>query len=120
MNKRKTIAETAAQIEACRDRCTRQGVPFHADALASALGVSYTTLTRWAVGDGAPVRLAELLTGTLQECTASVVEHAMSADPKQQGWYMWYLRNRAGFSDKAGDQPAEPQPTLTFIEPVSG
>ena len=84
-------------VDACRTACAANDTPFHADALAAALGISYDTLLRYAGGRG---ELGRLLGAALQECTASVIGYALRADPKSHGLWMFYLRNRAGFTDK--------------------
>lgn len=103
----KTIQNTKdarATVAACRAACAARGEPFHADALAAALGVSYETLRSLADGHNATASLSALLRAALQECTASVVAAALAADPKAHGLWMFYLRNRAGFADK-GERP---------------
>ena len=84
-------------IERCRAACAARSEPFHADALAAALGVSYETMLSAADGDGA---IAVRLRAAIQECTAAVVAAALAAEPKSHGLWMFYLRNRAGFVDK--------------------
>ena len=88
------------RINDCRAQCEAAGVPFHADALAAALCISYDRLVEYAAESG---NTAALLRGALQEATASVLSHAMKSDSKHHALYMWYLRNRGGFSDKAAD-----------------
>ena len=92
------LSDIRERIDVCRARCEALGVPFHADALAAMLGVSYDRLLRFADERG---NTAALIRAALQECTASVLSHAMQSDPKHHALYMWYLRNRGGFSDKA-------------------
>ena len=92
-----SLAEITATIERCRRECEAEGGPFHADALAASLGIAYETLVEYASGRGS---VAALLTAALQECTASVISHALSADPKSHSLWMFYLRNRAHFADK--------------------
>ena len=94
-------------ITACRAGCAARGEPFHADALAAALGVSYETLLARADGKNTTAAVAARLKAALQECTASVVAAALAADPKAHGLWMFYLRNRAGFADK-GEHPTTP------------
>ena len=91
------LADIAATIDACRRQSEAEQSPFHADALAAALGITYETLVTYATGKG---ETARLLKAALQECTASVITHALAADPKSHGLWMFYLRNRAGFADK--------------------
>ena len=98
-------ARLGEAIRVCREQCRAQDIPFFADALAAALHLSYDRLMQYAAGEGVSARVAEELSAALQECTASVLAYALRADPKQHGLYMWYLRNRAGFSDKGGDPP---------------
>lgn len=104
-----TLSEIKAMIDGCRRRCEADGSPFHADALAAALGIPYETVVIYASGKG---ETARLLKAALQECTASVITHALAADPKSHGLWMFYLRNRAGFADKgearASQMTAEP------------
>ncbi len=92
-----SLAQITDTINRCRVECAAAGGPFHADALAAALGISYETLVEYASGRGS---VAALLTAALQECTASVVAHALAADPKSHPLWMFYLRNRAQFADK--------------------
>ncbi len=101
MNQLGKLKDVEAAVARCRRDCAAADVPFHADALAAALGIPYETLTRYAVGRGT---MAVLLRGALQECTASVIAAALRADPKAHGLWMFYLRNRAGFADK-GERP---------------
>ncbi len=112
----KNYKETAAVIAACRTACVQRDEPFHADALAAALGVSYEKLIALAEGNGVARRTAALLRGALQECTASVVAAALSSDPKTHNLWMFYLRNRAGFADKGerGELKFEAG-TVTFV-----
>ena len=110
MNAIGTKAQIEKRIAACREDCRAKEIPFHADALAAALGLSYAALETLAAGKG---RLAALLAAALQECTASVVSYTFSADPKQHAFLMWYLRNRAGFTDKA--EPRQTGGAVTFI-----
>ena len=97
MKKLGTLSEIEAAVERCRQVCAAEQIPFHADALAAQLGISYETLLRYAEGRGT---MATLLRGALQECTASVVAAALTADPKAHALWTFYLRNRAGFADK--------------------
>ena len=103
------LSEIKATIDDCRRRAELESAPFHADALASALGISYETLVSYASGKG---ETARILRAALQECTSSVITHALAADPKSHGLWMFYLRNRAGFADKgearAGQTAEEP------------
>ncbi len=96
-----TLQDIENTVKLCRAACAAANVPFHADALAAALGVSYETLVRYAEGQGS---MAKLLKAALQECTAAVIEAALCADPKAHGLWMFYLRNRVGFADK-GEKP---------------
>ena len=98
------IGDVEAAIAACRADCAAREQPFHADALAAALGVSYETLLALADGKNASGTVAARLKAALQECTASVVAAALAADPKAHALWMFYLRNRAGFADK-GERP---------------
>ena len=86
-----TLSNITATIDECRQRCQAEGSPFHADALAAALGIPYETVVAYASGKG---ETARLLKAALQECTASVISHALAADPKSHGLWMFYLRNR--------------------------
>lgn len=99
-----SLANIKATIEHCKAQCAAADIPFHADALAAALGISYETLVTYANEKG---NVATLLTAALQECTAAVVTHALAADPKSHTLWMFYLRNRAHFADKGerGEQP---------------
>ena len=108
------VAQVSDTIEEAKNRFAAQGVPFHADALAAALNVSYDTLVAAARGEGVTPKMAATLTAALQECTASVVSCAMAADAKHHALYMWYLRNRGGFSDK-GSVPLPADGGVTFI-----
>ncbi len=101
-----SLAEIEQRIAQCRAACEQQNTPFHADALAAALGISYETLASYAGSKG---RVGVLLKAALQECTASVISYALNADPKSHSMWMFYLRNRAGFSEK-GER----------IEPIAG
>ena len=92
-----TLQEIEATVRECRERCHAAEMPFHADALAAALGISYDTLLQYAAGRG---QLAALLKAALQECTADVVAAALSADPKAQSMWVFYLCNRAAFAEK--------------------
>ena len=94
------LQDVEGVIEACRAACAARGEPFHADALAAALGVSYEAMLDRARGDGA---VAHRLAAAVQECTAAVVAAALAADPKTHGLWTFYLRNRAGFTDKAAE-----------------
>ena len=92
-----SLPQIERRIAEGRAACEAAGVPFHADALAAALGISYETLAQYASENG---NTAALLRAAMQECTAAVLSHAMSVDPKNHAFYMWYLRNRGSFSDK--------------------
>lgn len=105
-----TYKEVDEAIRACKRVCAEKGEPFHADALAAALGVSYTELCRLADGRG---RVPKALRAAIQECTASVIGAALAADPKSHGLWMFYLRNRAAFSDKA-DKREQGVPPVVF------
>jgi hypothetical protein len=115
MNKLGSLAHIAEAVAACREACTERDIPFHADALAAALHIPYGQLVRYAAGEGTSPSTAALLSGALQECTASVLSYAMNGDPKRHGFFMWYLRNRGGFSDKAGDMPPAEGDSVTFV-----
>lgn len=107
-------AQTIERVDACRRGCEAAGIPFHADALAAALGVSYEQLARQAAGEGVSPTVARTLAGALQECTAAVVSFAMGKDAKYHPLIMWYLRNRAGFTDK-GETAAPTGTAVTFV-----
>ena len=107
-----TLFDITATIEECRRRCDADGSPFHADALAAALGIPYETVVAYAAGKG---ETARLLKAALQDCTASVVSHALAADPKSHGLWMFYLRNRAGFADKGETRAVQAEPPVTFV-----
>lgn len=115
MNQLGSIAHITETIDTCRRTCRQQGVPFHADALAAALGISYDQLARYAAGEGTSRTVAGLLTAAVQECTADVLDWALKGDQKQHGFYMWYLRNRAGFSDKGPEIPRDGGGTVMFF-----
>ena len=100
VNRLGKLHEIEQTIDQCRARCVAENMPFHADALAAALGISYETLIRYADGKGTSANTAALLRAAVQECTASVIACALSADPKAHSLWMFYLRNRAGFADK--------------------
>lgn len=97
------LADIASRVDACRKACLEQDMPFHADALAAALGISYDTMLQYAKGGG---EVARLLSAALQDCTASVIGYALTADPKSHPLWMFYLRNRAGFADKGENRPS--------------
>ncbi len=101
MTQPKRVKDIQPVINACRSACALRGEPFHADALAAALGVSYETLVAMAEGRHTPATVAAVLTAALQECTAAVVAAALAADPKAHALWTFYLRNRAGFADKS-------------------
>lgn len=115
MNQLGSIAHITERIEECRRHCEQQSVPFHADALAAALGIPYETLVGYAAGEGTSKTVAALLSAALQECTASVLEYALRGDQKQHSFYMWYLRNRGGFSDKGPESPRESGGAVVFF-----
>jgi hypothetical protein len=108
-----TLQEIEKIVQECRERCHTAEMPFHADALAAALGISYDTLLQYAAGRG---QLAALLKAALQECTADVVAAALGADPKAQSMWVFYLRNRADFVEK-GEKPELPSSavSVTFV-----
>ena len=97
MKRMGSLPQIERRIADGRAACAALGVPFHADALAAALGIPYDTLKQYASENG---NTAALLRAALQECTAAVLSHAMVSDPKHHAFYMWYLRNRGSFSDK--------------------
>ncbi len=107
-----TLGEIKATIDDCRRRCELDNAPFHADALAAALGIPYETVVAYAAGKG---ETARLLKAALQECTASVVSHALAADPKSHGLWMFYLRNRAGFADKGESRATPSEAPVQFV-----
>ncbi len=107
-----TISEIKATIDDCRQRCEAGDSPFHADALAAALGIPYETVVAYASGKG---ETARILKAALQECTASVISHALAADPKSHGLWMFYLRNRAGFADKGETRATHTEEPVRFI-----
>ncbi len=106
------LCEIRAAIDACRARCAAADEPFHADALAAALGIPYETLVQYAVGRS---ETARILKAALQECTASVIGYALSADPKSHGLWMFYLRNRAGFMDKGEARASTGEAPVRFV-----
>ena len=116
MNRLGSLSHITATVAACREQCEAQGVPFHADALAAALGISYETLTAYAAGRGTSKTVAALLSAAVQDCTASVLDHALRSDAKHHSFYMWYLRNRGGFFDKGGEAPRENTTVVLFGE----
>ena len=107
-----TLSNITATIDECRQRCQAEGSPFHADALAAALGIPYETVVAYAAGKG---ETARLLKAALQECTASVISHALAADPKSHGLWMFYLRNRAGFADKGESRVVQAEEPVRFV-----
>ena len=107
-----TISDIKATIDACRRRCEAEGSPFHADALAAALKIPYETVVLYASGKG---ETARILKAALQECTASVISHALAADPKSHGLWMFYLRNRAGFADKGEARATHTEEPVRFV-----
>lgn len=107
-----TLSDIAATINNCRTHCQQTDTPFHADELAAALGIPYDTLLRHASGRG---EMARMLRAALQECTASVISHALCADPKSHGLWMFYLRNRAGFADKGEARASQGEPPVQFV-----
>ena len=58
---------------------------------------------------------ARILKAALQECTASVISHALAADPKSHGLWMFYLRNRAGFADKGEARATHTEEPVRFV-----
>lgn len=102
MSRLGNTAEVKAVIAEAKHRYEKTGLPFHADALAAALNVSYDGLLDLAQGKGTSAKMATVLSAALQDCTANVLSFAMASDPKHHALYMWYLRNRGGFSDKGG------------------
>lgn len=112
MSRPGSLADIRRAVSECKTRCEALGIPFHADALAAALGISYETLVRCAEGKEVGATTAAVLAEALQECTASVVSFALSADPKHHALYMWYLRNRGGFADKIAPSHGD---GVTFI-----
>ena len=106
-----TYKEVDKAIRECKRACEAKGEPFHVDALAAALGMSYTEFCRLADGRG---RVPRTLRAAIQECTASVIGMALAADPKSHGLWMFYLRNRAAFSDKT-DKREQGAPPVVFV-----
>ena len=106
-----TYREVDEAINESKRVCAAKGEPFHVDALAAALGVSYGELCRIADGRG---RVPKALRAAIQECTAAVIGAALAADPKSHGLWMFYLRNRAAFSDKA-DKRESGAPPVVFV-----
>ena len=106
------LPDIAAAITACRVQCEQNGLPFHVDALAAALGVPYETMMRYAAGSG---EIGRMLKAAVQECTASVVGCALTADPKSHSLWMFYLRNRAGFMDKGDKREIVCEAPVQFI-----
>lgn len=115
MNRLGSLAAIRKTVEGCKRQCREEGIPFHADALAAALGISYDTLARYAEGKDTSLTTASLLKSALQDCTASVLSFAMASDAKQQPFWMWYLRNRGGFSDKGREAVGTESVAVTFI-----
>ncbi len=116
MNQLGKLKDIEQTIATCRARCAADHIPFHADALAAALGVSYETLVRYAEGRGTSTHTAAILRAAVQECTASVVACALDADPKAHSLWMFYLRNRAGFADKGETRErATEAGNITFV-----
>ena len=107
-----TYAEITEAIARCKAQCEINSEPFHADALAASLGISYDTLCAYAGGNG---KLAATLRAALQECTASVIGTALSADPKSHSLWMFYLRNRAGFLDKGDKRESVSDTPVVFV-----
>ncbi len=107
-----TLSEIKTMIDECRRRCEAENAPFHADVLAAALGIPYETVVAYAAGKG---ETARILKAALQECTASVVSHALAADPKSHGLWMFYLRNRAGFADKGETRAVQAEEPIRFV-----
>lgn len=106
------LGEIQTTIDDCRRRCEAENAPFHADALAAALGIPYETVVAYASGKG---ETARILKAALQECTASVISHALAADPKSHGLWMFYLRNRAGFADKGETRTVQSAEPVRFV-----
>ncbi|MBQ9963578.1 MAG: hypothetical protein IJP14_00460 [Clostridia bacterium] len=106
------LCEIKATIDTCRAQCAAANIPFHADALAAALGIPYDTLIRYTVGRG---ETARLLKAAVQECTASVIGYALTADPKSHGLWMFYLRNRVGFADKGDVRTPSTESPVRFV-----
>lgn len=106
------LGEIQTTIADCRRRCEAENAPFHADALAAALGIPYETVVAYASGKG---ETARILKAALQECTASVISHALAADPKSHGLWMFYLRNRAGFADKGETRTVQATEPVRFV-----
>lgn len=117
MNQLGSVGEIERVIAQFRERCQREALIFHADALAAALGISYEQLTAYAAGVGTSKRVAALFNSALQECTAAVLNVALAADPKTHSFWMFYLRNRAGFADKGEprDGKAPTVPPVVFV-----
>lgn len=107
-----TLSEIKTTIDECRRQCELENAPFHADALAAALGIPYETVVAYASGKG---ETARILKAALQECTASVISHALAADPKSHGLWMFYLRNRAGFADKGETRALQTEEPVRFV-----
>ncbi len=107
-----TLRDITQRIEQSRAACAAAGEPFHADALAATLGVSYDTLVRYAAGKGV---LAKTLQAAIQECHASVIGYALRADPKSHSFWMFYLRNRVGFSEKGEARASVPEAPVAFV-----
>ncbi len=106
------LSEIEATIASCRVQCAAEDKPFHADALAASLGIPYETLLRYAAGRG---ETARMLKAAVQECTASVIGYALTADPKSHGFWMFYLRNRAGFADKGDTRAPTGEASVRFV-----
>lgn len=107
-----TYAEIEEAVTRCKHACAAQGTPFHVDALAAALGVSYDTLCTYAAGKG---KLAQTLRAVIQDCTASVIGAALAADPKSHSLWMFYLRNRASFLDKGDKRDMPNDAPVVFV-----
>ena len=54
-----SLSQITATIEQCKAKCAAEGSPFHADALAAALGISYETLKDYAAQKGSVAVLVE-------------------------------------------------------------
>lgn len=106
-----TRAQITRAARLARAACREADEPFHADALAAALGISYDELVAAANDESRPA-VAARLRAVIQECTASVVAEALRADPKAHGLWMFYLRNRVGFAD---GRAASAGQAVTFI-----
>lgn len=111
---RSEASRLAAAQAAAREACRAAGEPFHVDALAAALGVSFEELMAAATDERHPVRAARLR-AAMQECTASVVGEALRADPKSHGLWMFYLRSRGGLSEERAESLGSAAGGVTFV-----